>query len=752
MQRGADRFAGWSAGVLLLLAGAAPLAAQAQIVVDGWLDEPQWSSAVRCRDWRRTEPFALDTPRYATETRIASLPEGLAVAFVVDQPPAERRIKTRTPRDTDRLSNDYVQVLIDFDATGQVGYEFTVGLGGGVRDGLITNQVEFDRDWDGVWQSAVRETDDRWFVELLIPWSTVNMRSTTTAKRTVGVYASRFLFDRNERYACPGISDDKGVFLSDFKRVEIEQYNSAMVLDVVPYATVLSDLIDPSQDLKVGADIIWKPNNDVRLAAALNPDFGQIESDELVVNFSAIETTFTDKRPFFTESQGIFDLRTPRNGQLIYTRRVGAAPDDFSAGSSDIDAAVKLTGSAGKIAYGVLAAQEERYQEDIGRLFTAARVAANLSGVRLGYLGTWTDRPLLTRSAAVNALDYEIARSRDWRLSGQALRSDITTDAGSEIGYSAWMQADLNRSDPLSHTVKLLYIDERFEMNDLGYMERSSLRRGEWATNRQVAATGDSGRIAGELQTLRLTYQENLDGDRLTSAIEGSRDVQYRSSWRSYQQLRYLPSSVDDLISRGNGPVRLQERVDVYGDVTSPRFGRWRYIVGGNLFQQGVEGYSGSIEFNTTWYATDALTLRLIALPELSEDWLLWRGNTLFGSYRSKLLQLDFRADWIPRPRHELRLRWQWLGIDAEPRAAYRNAADGELMRTAEELEPFTVSSLAVQFRYRYEIGPQSDFYIVYSRGGFQRFEEQRSLGGLFGDMLDVRDSDQLLLKVRYRL
>ena len=267
-----------------------------------------------------------------------------------------------------------------------------------------------------------------------------------------------------------------------------------------------------------------------------------------------------------------------------------------------------------------------------------------------------------------------------------------------------------------------------------------------------MAAKGDSGRVAGELQTLRLTYNENIDGDRLASALEVIRDAQYRSSWRSYQQLQYLPSSVDDLISRGNGPVRLQQRVGAYADVTSPRFGNWRHIVGVNVFQQGVDGYTGTIEFNTTWYATDALTLRLIALPELSDDWLLWRGGNLFGSYRSKLLQLDLRADWIPRPRHELRLRWQWVGIDAEPRATYRNAPDGGLLRSDDALEPFTVSSLAVQFRYRYEIGPQSDFYIVYSRGGFERFDEQRSLGGLFGDMLEVRDSDQLLLKLRYRL
>ena len=60
-----------------------------------------------------------------------------------------------------------------------------------------------------------------------------------------------------------------------------------------------------------GADIFWKPNGQMQLTATINPDFGQVESDDLVVNFSANETFFSDKRPFFTENQGIFEFATP---------------------------------------------------------------------------------------------------------------------------------------------------------------------------------------------------------------------------------------------------------------------------------------------------------------------------------------------------------------------------------------------------------------------------------------------------------
>src|SRR5258705_315432 len=174
--------------------------ARAEIAVDGVLDEPEWQTAAQCTDWRRTEPFALDEPRYRNDLRIVATPQGLAAAFIIDQPPGERRMKPRTPRDATNLTGESVGLIVDFDAAGQVGYEFAVGLGGGVRDGIVINQNDFDRDWDGVWQHAVRETANQWFVEILIPWATVSMRGgSEDARRRIGIYATRYLFDRGER-------------------------------------------------------------------------------------------------------------------------------------------------------------------------------------------------------------------------------------------------------------------------------------------------------------------------------------------------------------------------------------------------------------------------------------------------------------------------------------------------------------------------------------------------------------------------
>lgn len=752
-------------------------AARAEIITDGRIDEPEWQQAVQCPNWQRTEPFALDEPRYRNEVRIVATPQGLAAAFIIDQPPAEKRMKPRTPRDSEGLVGDSVSLMIDFDATGQVGYEFSVGLGGGVRDGLITNQNKFDRDWDGIWQHAVHETSDQWFVELLIPWATVNMRLSNAAQRTIGVYATRYLYDRNERFACPGMNAETAAFLADFRRIEISEYRADATFELVPYVTAIRDQISDDTQFKAGGDLLWKASPHLWLAATLNPDFGQVESDELVVDFSAIETVFTDKRPFFTENQGIFDVRAPANGQLIYTRRVGGAPDDGSAGSSGIDAAVKLTGTIGSLSYGAFAAQEEDYAQEFGRLFTATRLALSVPLGRIGYLGSWTEHPLLDRNALVNALDYDFTPNDWWRIAGQVIRSDIDingagTGSGTGTGgdgHEAWLQTDLNRSGSLTHTLKLLYIDDRFDMNDLGYLERNSLRQAEWDTNRRLASLSGSDRVSGETQRLYLVYRENNGGERLQSRIQVSRDVQYTSSWRAYEELRYVPGGVDDLISRGNGPVRLDSRIAGYFDATSPRMGNWQYVLGGYVFQQGVEGYSGWVQFAANWYPLEQLTLRLDLLPQWSDDWLLWEDGNLFGSYRARRLDFEFRLDWIPVPRHELRLKWQWIGIDADPRQAYRTDANGNLFIAADTvgldltpkstrpadpaIVPFTVSNLGVQLRYRYELGPQSELFLVYARGGYHLLnDDDRRVRNLFEDMGEVRDSDQFLIKFRYRL
>ena len=105
--------------------------------------------------------------------------------------------------------------------------------------------------------------------------------------------------------------------------MQLPAYSQALIA-VTPYVSAGYDILNNRSYTDTGVDILWKPNGQMQLTATINPDFGQVESDNLVVNFSANETFFSDKRPFFTENQGIFEFTTPSDfSQLLYTRRVG---------------------------------------------------------------------------------------------------------------------------------------------------------------------------------------------------------------------------------------------------------------------------------------------------------------------------------------------------------------------------------------------------------------------------------------------
>ena len=132
-------------------------------------------------------------------------------------------------------------------------------LGGGVRDGLITNQNQFDRDWDGDVAARRARNREQWFVELLIPWSSVSMRRSADDHRTIGVYATRYLFSATSVTRARGSRRTPG-FLSRFPPLEISQYDvDRGEFEFVPYGTAHLRPLANDTSFKAGADLNWKP-------------------------------------------------------------------------------------------------------------------------------------------------------------------------------------------------------------------------------------------------------------------------------------------------------------------------------------------------------------------------------------------------------------------------------------------------------------------------------------------------------------
>jgi Domain of unknown function (DUF5916) len=734
----------------LALAGSAAGNLACAVEIDGRIDAAEWLDARHVTDFRKVQPLNGEPATLATEAWILATPDGLAVAFRNFHPASVPRTQQRVTRDfQDQV--DRVNVMVDFDGDHRTGYDFTVTSTDGIADSIITNENNFNDDWDGNWRHAVTSTDEGWDVEVLIPWHIAPMRKVEGDKRALKIYLDRVVGATGERVGWPMATFERPRFLSDFATIEVQSFSQSL-LAITPYVSGLYDVIDGEGEPDAGLDVFWKPNGQVQLTATVNPDFGQVESDDLVVNFDAEETFFSDKRPFFTENQSLFEFTTPSDfSQLLYTRRIGGQADD-GHGLGDIVAALKLNGSLGATKYGLFAAEED---ESVGRSFHALRLVRDFSRQNLGFMVTRTERPFLEREAVVAGIDHDWKPSPRWNVRTRVFGSDIddpADDSMQDIGGTVW--ADYEMDKGWRQQVIAMYFGDRLDINDAGYLSRNNMEYLHYQVSRRFTELPKESRYSSKDWRWRVTTIRSATGQRLNNQFRMSRNSRLRNGGYEYGQINVNSASTDDLILRGNGIVNKPPNFNTYFEYDRPRKGNWGFYGEVELFSGGIEGHENLgywFEVTPRYFISDAFNVYLALSSARNPDWLVWQRENLLGSFNRRNAELSAGFNWTLTNRQELRLKLQAIGLDAKLRQGYRIGPTGNPVETAEAIDDFTVRNLGVQLRYRFEIAPLSYLYVVYGRGGYRQEPVGDEATGLLADSFSLRDDEQLLVKFSYR-
>jgi hypothetical protein len=168
---------------------------------------------------------------------------------------------------------------------------------------------------------------------------------------------------------------------------------------------------------------------------------------------------------------------------------------------------------------------------------------------------------------------------------------------------------------------------------------------------------------------------------------------------------------------------------------------------------EGVEGMGAELGFEPKLHLSDTLAIEGEFSWRHTPDWLLWRGGDRLGSYRSDLARIGANLQWQIGTRQELRIKLETIALDARLRQAWQVGADGQpiAIDAPADITDFSLANLGLQVRWRYELAPLSDLYVVYGRGGGVFMDEGRGIADLLGDSTDLRDADQLLVKISYR-
>jgi hypothetical protein len=349
--------------------------------IDGSLDDPAWSQAPVIADFVQKVPTEGAAPSVRTEVRLLYDDHGLYVGARLRRPDPNA-IHTSVTRRDGESDAEVFTVSLDPYLDKRTAYSFSISSGG-VRGDAYHSQDSEDSgretQYDPVWDARARVDAEGWTAEMHIPFS--QLRFNAQAEQTWGLELTRNVADKSERIQWVLIPVAAAGFSSHFGRLEgIAGIPPARRLELLPY--VASDLTyranvsprNPFDDKlggRAGGDLKYGLGPNLTLDATINPDFGQVEADPAVVNLTAFETIFEERRPFFIEGN---ELLTGRGQSFIgrpswfYSRRIGAAPRGFAGGdfvdaptNTTIVSAAKVTGRmASGLSIGALAAVTPR--------------------------------------------------------------------------------------------------------------------------------------------------------------------------------------------------------------------------------------------------------------------------------------------------------------------------------------------------------------------------------------------------------
>jgi len=310
--------------------------------LDGMLDDAVWQRAAVITGFRQIVPNDGADPTEQTEVRVAYDREAVYIgARLYDSEPS--RIAQRMARRDAEPAADQLWVTIDSYHDHRTAFQFGVNPAGVRLDEISTNDArDGDRSWDPVWDVATRVDSAGWVAELRIPFSQI--RFSPAEEQTWGINFYRLVFRKTEWSVWSWAPNTEQGFTTHFGHLEgLRDVPAPRSLEALPYVVAQSDFLegadrlDPFNDGSVqrgtaGLDLKYGLTSDLTLNATLNPDFGQVEVDPAVVNLTAFETFFEERRPFFVEGADLFQFGAGSGGyvfgapQLFYSRRIGKAP------------------------------------------------------------------------------------------------------------------------------------------------------------------------------------------------------------------------------------------------------------------------------------------------------------------------------------------------------------------------------------------------------------------------------------------
>jgi len=484
--------------------------------VDGFIDEPVWDASNIAGDFVQYSPYGGQPSKLETEVRFLFDNEAVYIAAVLYDNSPDSIYRHLGQRDNDNdLNADFFYVDISTFNDGLNGETFKVSASG-VQSDMKARSSEAggsgwghaDKSWDAVWYSSVRITDSGWVAEIKIPYSALRFPSDQV--QTWGVNFWREIRRYREVSSWNYVDREAGSTFNHLGEVtNLSDIVPPIRLSFTPYVSGYIEKFDgdkPDYTASGGVDIKYGINESFTLDATLIPDFGQVQSDDVVLNLTPYEVKYNEKRPFFMEGTELFN-----RGDIFYSRRIGAIPRyhgnmvdslrdneivSYSPRESSLLNATKVSGRT-KSGLGIgffnaftkqmfaslsdtLSGQERKVTSGPFTNFNMVvldQTLKNGSFVSLMNTNVWQpwDKNYEKYNANVSGAEFKIQNStKQYSVSARGTISQkYYTGADNEFGHSYELKGG-KTGGKFRASYSLSALSDTYDPNDMGYLRRNN--------------------------------------------------------------------------------------------------------------------------------------------------------------------------------------------------------------------------------------------------------------------------------------
>lgn len=308
------------------------------IKVDGVLNEPAWGNAQLVDGFTQITPDAGAPPTHSTTVRVLYDDEAIYIGAHCHMPP-ELVSRVLSQRDRYNSNTDYFSLMLDTYRDKLNGFVFSVSTEGVQYDAKIY-EGSYNSKLDMIWYGEVNHSDSGWTVEMKIPYSAIRF-SQNDGEQIWGINFTRYDSYNRQESTWNIVNPDLNNIVTQAGILRgLKDISPPLRLFLSPYfssyaehfPSKIQDQRDWTYSLNGGMDIKYGINEAFTLDMTLIPDFGQVVTDNVVLNLSPFEVFFAENRPFFNEGTELFE----KTGHF-YSRRVGAAPLRFNQVQSQLN-------------------------------------------------------------------------------------------------------------------------------------------------------------------------------------------------------------------------------------------------------------------------------------------------------------------------------------------------------------------------------------------------------------------------------